>query len=58
VKELEVLAHCAQGNTDIAAALSIGEGTVKICQSMDLNKLDVSDRTQAVIVAVKQHCSL
>jgi two-component system NarL family response regulator len=41
-------------NADIATALSIGEGTVKSHVNRILNKLDVSDRTQAVIVAVKR----
>jgi two-component system, NarL family, response regulator len=55
-RELEVLRSLAQGmsNADIAAALNIGEGTVKSHVNRILNKLDVSDRTQAVIVAVKR----
>jgi two-component system, NarL family, response regulator len=55
-RELEVLRSLAQGmsNAEIAAALSIGEGTVKSHVNRILNKLDVSDRTQAVIVAVKR----
>jgi two-component system NarL family response regulator len=55
-KELAVLRSLAQGmsNADIATALSIGEGTVKSYVNRILNKLDVSDRTQAVIVAVKR----
>lgn len=55
-RELTVLRSMAQGmsNADIAAALSIGEGTVKSHVNRILNKLDVSDRTQAVIVAVKR----
>ncbi len=55
-RELEVLQSLAQGmsNADIATALSIGEGTVKSHVNRILNKLDVSDRTQAVIVAVKR----
>jgi two-component system, NarL family, response regulator len=55
-RELEVLRALAQGmsNAEIAAALSIGEGTVKSHVNRILNKLDVSDRTQAVIIAVKR----
>mgnify|MGYP003471098113 FL=1 len=55
-RELEVLRSLAQGmsNAEIADALSIGEGTVKSHVNRILNKLDVSDRTQAVIVAVKR----
>jgi len=55
-RELEVLHSLAQGmsNAEIATALSIGEGTVKSHVNRILNKLDVSDRTQAVIVAVKR----
>ncbi len=55
-RELEVLRSLAQGmsNAETAAALSIGEGTVKSHVNRILNKLDVSDRTQAVIVAVKR----
>jgi two-component system, NarL family, response regulator len=34
--------------------LSIGEGTAKSHVNRILHKLDVSDRTQAVIVAVKR----
>ncbi|MBN8564446.1 MAG: response regulator transcription factor [Leptolyngbya sp. UWPOB_LEPTO1] len=55
-RELEVLRLLAQGmsNADIATALGIGEGTVKSHVNRILNKLDVNDRTQAVIVAVKR----
>jgi two-component system, NarL family, response regulator len=55
-RELEVLCSLAQGmsNAEIADVLSIGEGTVKSHVNRILNKLDVSDRTQAVIVAVKR----
>jgi two-component system NarL family response regulator len=55
-RELEVLGLMAQGmsNLDIAAALSISENTVKTHVNRILSKLGVSDRTQAVIVAVKR----
>jgi two-component system NarL family response regulator len=55
-RELAVLRSMAQGksNADIATALSIGEGTVKSHVNRILSKLDVNDRTQAVIVAVKR----
>jgi two-component system, NarL family, response regulator len=55
-RELEVLRSLARGmsNAEIAAALIISEGTVKSHVNRILNKLDVSDRTQAVIVAVKR----
>ncbi|MBD2463491.1 response regulator transcription factor [Oscillatoria sp. FACHB-1407] len=55
-RELEVLRSMAQGmtNQDIAAALNIGESTVKSHVNRILGKLGVSDRTQAVIIAVKR----
>jgi two-component system NarL family response regulator len=55
-RELEVLGLMAQGmsNLDIATALSISENTVKTHVNRILSKLGVSDRTQAVIVAVKR----
>lgn len=55
-RELAVLRSMAQGmsNADIATALSIGEGTVKSHVNRILSKLDVNDRTQAVIVAIKR----
>lgn len=55
-RELEVLGLMAQGmsNLDIATALVIGESTVKSHVNRILGKLGVSDRTQAVIVAVKR----
>jgi two-component system NarL family response regulator len=55
-RELEVLRSMAQGmsNQEIGAALSIGESTVKSHVNRILSKLEVNDRTQAVIVAVKR----
>lgn len=55
-RELEVLRLMAQGlsNQDIGTALNIGESTVKSHVTRILSKLAVSDRTQAVIVAVKR----
>jgi two-component system NarL family response regulator len=55
-RELEVLRLMAQGlsNQDIGTALNIGESTVKSHVTRILSKLGVSDRTQAVIVAVKR----
>ncbi|MBW4685484.1 MAG: response regulator transcription factor [Komarekiella atlantica HA4396-MV6] len=55
-RELEVLGLMAQGmnNLDIATTLVIGESTVKSHVNRILSKLGVSDRTQAVIVAIKR----
>ncbi|GAA6616907.1 response regulator [Scytonema sp. NUACC26] len=55
-RELAVLRLMAQGmsNLDIATALTIGESTVKSHVNRILSKMSVSDRTQAVIVAVKR----
>jgi two-component system NarL family response regulator len=55
-RELAVLRLMAQGmsNADISTGLSIGESTVKSHINRLLSKLGVSDRTQAVIVAVKR----
>jgi two-component system, NarL family, response regulator len=55
-RELDVLRLMAQGmnNLDIAAALNIGESTVKSHINRILSKLGVNDRTQAVIVAIKR----
>ncbi|MEH1812453.1 MAG: response regulator transcription factor [Nostoc sp.] len=55
-RELEVLRLMAQGmgNQEIGTALCIGESTVKSHVNRILSKLGVSDRTQAVITAVKR----
>lgn len=55
-RELEVLRLMAQGmsNQEIGTALSIGESTVKSHVNRILSKLGVSDRTQAVITAIKR----
>lgn len=54
-RETEVLQLLAQGlsNADIAQRLYLSEGTVRNYTSAIFNKLDVSDRTQAVVVALR-----
>ncbi len=55
-RERDVLALIAQGrsNKEIASALGITEGTVKCHVTMILSRLGVSDRTQAVVVALQR----
>jgi DNA-binding NarL/FixJ family response regulator len=55
-REREVLSLMTNGlaNTQIAAALRLGEGTVRNHVSSILSKLGVSDRTKAVLVALRQ----
>jgi DNA-binding NarL/FixJ family response regulator len=55
-RELEVLSLVAKGmsNKEIAAALHLVEGTVKVHLTNILAKLEVSDRTQAILAAVKR----
>jgi DNA-binding NarL/FixJ family response regulator len=55
-RELEVLRLVAKGlsNKEIAAALHIVEGTVKVHLTSILLKLGVSDRTQAILLAIKR----
>ena len=55
-REREVLALIATGNSnrDIASALGITEGTVKCHVNVILMRLNVHDRTKAVIVALQR----
>ncbi|EDX86965.1 response regulator receiver domain protein [Synechococcus sp. PCC 7335] len=55
-RELEVLGELTEGksNLEIAKALSISEGTVKFHINNILSKFGVSDRTQAVITALRR----
>ncbi len=55
-REHEVLRLIVEGlsNAEIAAQLSITEGTVKFHVNHILSKLSVADRTQAVIIALKR----
>jgi len=55
-REIDILHLLARGlsNKEIAAALGVVEGTVKIHITSIFNKLGVSDRTQALIEAVKR----
>ncbi|WP_083441231.1 response regulator transcription factor [Nitriliruptor alkaliphilus] len=52
-REREVLTHVAQGrsNTEVAAALYLGEATVKTHLSRALQKLGLRDRVHAVVFA-------
>lgn len=54
-RETEVLKEIVKGqsNKEISVALFVSEKTVKTHVSHILNKLEVSDRTQAVIYAIK-----
>jgi NarL family two-component system response regulator LiaR len=55
-RELEVLSQIARGrsNYEIATALVISEGTVKMHVSNILSKLHLTDRTQAAIYALQK----
>jgi DNA-binding NarL/FixJ family response regulator len=52
-REQEVFSHIAEGmsNSEIAASLSLSEGTVKIHVGRILAKLGLRDRVQAVVLA-------
>lgn len=54
-RELDVLRLLARGlsNTDIAARLYLSEGTIRNYVSAILAKLNVSDRTQAAVLALR-----
>ncbi|MEW6287683.1 MAG: response regulator transcription factor [Chloroflexota bacterium] len=54
-RELDVLRLLAKGmtNAEIAAALYLSEGTVRNHVSAILEKLGVSDRTQAAVIAIQ-----
>ena len=56
-REREVLVLIAHGrsNKEIALDLTLSEKTVKTHVSKVLGKLDVADRTQAALFAVRQH---
>ncbi len=55
-REREVLALLAKGrsNRDVGEALNISENTVRIHVSRILDKLGVTDRTQAVLLAIQK----
>src|SRR5580698_1312024 len=55
-RELDVLKLVAKGlsNKEIGSELSVVEGTVKVHLTNILAKLGVSDRTQAILAAVKR----
>ena len=56
-RELEVLIQVANGmfNKEIATNLNISERTVKNHISNIFKKIDVSDRTQAAVFAIKNN---
>jgi NarL family two-component system response regulator LiaR len=59
-REVEVLRLVAHGesNQEIAAALGIGEGTVRVHVSNILSKLHLASRTQAALYALREGLAL
>ena len=55
-REIQILNHMAQGyaNKQIALELNISTNTVKVVVSRILDKLSAKDRTEAVVIAIKQ----
>jgi len=53
-RERQVLLTEGKSNQETAAALHTSEGTIKFHVNCILRKLNVSDRTQAVLVALKR----
>ena len=56
LREIDILRLIVKGlcNQEIAEALNITRGTVKWHVNIILRRLDVNDRTQAVVVAVQR----
>ncbi|MCL4132670.1 UNVERIFIED_CONTAM: hypothetical protein GTU68_046335 [Idotea baltica] len=56
-REMDILRHIAQGqsNKDIAAALGIVDGTVKLHVRAVLKKLNVQSRVQAAVLAISEN---
>jgi DNA-binding NarL/FixJ family response regulator len=54
-REIEILDLVARGNSNklIARRLGISDQTVKNCVSAILRKLEVNDRTEAVVFALR-----
>jgi two-component system, NarL family, response regulator LiaR len=54
-REMDILGQLARGltNPEIAKELSLSEGTVRNYISSILDKLDVTDRTQAALLAIR-----
>lgn len=53
-RQVLILLTDGKSNQEIATVLNVSEGTIKFHVNGILRKLDVSDRTQAVLVALKR----